>query len=222
MSLWHARTCAKIWMSLLLWGTWYISWTGIGAHCRCDRSPPPRPLISTLVYSGIGVSLTFTVDCSIHPIGTLNLTAESSVYLTGRTDCSVCLVWFAHWILLLIFVFEIYMAHGACDLSARMIASPWHLIPSGISRGPCLLYSQICISYRSYQCSLFMLFQQKVIHYCRNQNWSLWRTSLMNRSTTWRVQVVRIQIWDLPFVICTLVFPISQSKLSTKLELSLA
>jgi hypothetical protein len=47
---------------------------------------PPRHLILPLVFTGVRVSLIFTVDYSTYLIRALILTADFSVYLAGFTD----------------------------------------------------------------------------------------------------------------------------------------
>jgi hypothetical protein len=125
---------------------------------------PPRHLIPPLVFPAVRISLIFTKDCSIYIctgyghlfwlqifpfiwVDALTLTADCSVYLILITD---------------FFSFEMGLTAGATG-QQRMLTPPRHLddLTSGMSRGPCLLCSRICISCRFYEIdysSLFMLF----------------------------------------------------------------
>jgi hypothetical protein len=67
-----------------------------------------------------------------------------------------------------IYLNQNYGAQGRCDRSIGDAYSSWAPDPtSGLPRGPCLLHSQICISYMTYEinyCSFLCYFIQKWVY----------------------------------------------------------
>jgi hypothetical protein len=102
----------------------------------------PWHLIPPLVFSGVHVSLIFTVDCFIAWTGhwfwlqIFPLTWHGVLILT--VDCSVYLI-LTHWFWLLIFTFDMGCMAGATGRQG-MLTPPWHLIPPLI-----YMYSEVCV-----------------------------------------------------------------------------